>query len=169
MSSFLLLDSSQPLEDEVGAIVPRDTRYPGFNMLILAPSRENPTSLSFDVSLVTNGGAGGTITTRALSEAERRCGGISNGVDGKGANQWPKVQHGVKQMNALLENVPRDLEEASLVDSLFEILAWVPVILPLFLDIFRLCSRQVGDLLKLPHISGTPSKLSRSRSNLKTC
>jgi uncharacterized protein with NRDE domain len=125
VSSFLLSNSSHPLEDEVGAIVPQDARFSGFNLLLLSPSPQSPSSVSFDALFVSNGGAGGIIAGRTLSEAERRCGGISNGVDGKGASEWPKVQIGRDHLNTLLDSAPRGLEEFQLAERLFEILAWV--------------------------------------------
>jgi len=55
VSSFLLSDSSHPLEDEVGKILPQDAKFAGFNLLLLAPTIQSTNSLRFDASLVTNG------------------------------------------------------------------------------------------------------------------
>lgn len=38
VSSFLLSDSSSPLEDEVGKVVSSDAKFAGFNLLLLAPT-----------------------------------------------------------------------------------------------------------------------------------
>lgn len=122
MSSFLLSDSSRPLEEEIGEIVPRQAKFAGFNMLLLAPARQSE-RLSFDAAFVTNGGAGGAISSRPLSEDERHCWGFSNGVDGNGGDKWPKVQHGLHSFKALLQDLPSDVSEAELTDRLFEILA----------------------------------------------
>lgn len=71
---------------------------------------------------VTNGGAGGIITTRPLSDEERHCGGISNGIDGKDANEWPKVKHGIHSLGNLLKSLSRSHTEADVVNHLFDIL-----------------------------------------------
>jgi len=130
-SSFLLSDSespSRPLEDVLDKIVPPDAKFPGFNLLLLAPSSsasKQGERLSFDAVWVTNDGAGGAVTTRPLSDEERHCGGISNGIDGQGATEWPKVKHGVHSLCNLMEqSLSRSHTEAGVVDHLFDILAW---------------------------------------------
>ena len=123
VSSFLLSGSSLPLEDEVRAILPRNARFAGFNMLLLAPSQNSTSgSPTFDACFVSNGGNEGAIHGRPLSETERRCGGISNGIDSQGPMEWPKVKMGKSLLEGLLH---RDLQEPDLVQGLFEILAWV--------------------------------------------
>jgi hypothetical protein len=125
VSSFLLSGSPLPLEDEVGAILPKDTRFAGFNMLLLAPSQNSTSdSPTFDACFVSNGGTGGAIHIRPLSEAERRCGGISNSSDSLGAAELSKVKMGKSHLDALLN---RHLQEPELVSGLFDILAWVEI------------------------------------------
>jgi uncharacterized protein with NRDE domain len=87
--------------------------------------------LAFDAFLVTNSGARGPITVRALTEEERRCGGLSNGIDGKGGNEWGKVVQGTRSLKALLDDrMSGEVEETEIVNGLFEILACVPIIPP---------------------------------------
>jgi len=123
-SSFLLSQSSHPLGDEVGKIIPGEAKYAGFNLLLLAPSSVNAESIHFDASFVTNGGGGGVITARPLSDQERHCGGISNGIDGKGASEWPKVKHGVCALSNLLSTLSPSSSEDDAVNHLFDILRW---------------------------------------------
>jgi uncharacterized protein with NRDE domain len=125
VSSFLLSDSSHPLEDEVGKILPQDAKFAGFNLLLLAPTIQSTNSLRFDASLVTNGGGGGIISSRSLSMEERSSGGFSNGVDGKGGAEWPKVQHGLQDFKTVLQTLSPDVEETELTDRLFQLLTWV--------------------------------------------
>jgi len=122
-SSFLLSDSSQPLEDAVGKAIPRDAIFAGFNLLLLAPASRPDGSLHFDSLLVTNHGAGGTITSRPLSRGEEARGCISNAVDETNYT-WPKVQHATQELNDVLHTLSPDVTEAELVDKLFGILAW---------------------------------------------
>jgi len=130
VSSFLLSDSPHPLEDEIGKIVPEDAKFSGFNLLLLAPSssssqqRQQP--LRFDAALVTNHGFCGTLTSRPLSSEERGCGAISNGIDGAGGSEWPKVKHVTQDFASALQSMPRDATEAELVDRLFNVLAREP-------------------------------------------
>lgn len=104
----------------------RDRAYAGFNLLVLSPSPSTsdlgPHPLSLDGAFLTNSGGGGTIIARMLSDEERRCGGISNGIDRHGANEWPKVQHGVQALRSLLDTLPQHAAEAEIVERLFELL-----------------------------------------------
>lgn len=160
VSSFLLSDSSHPLEDEVGKIVPQDAEFAGFNLLLLAPT-PLPTSkvplesenneaqgpeaepesakasgisrdekLMYDAILVTNHGAGGILEARRLTSAERACGCISNGIDGQGGNEWPKVKRANKDLGEVLKTLPTDGDsfaqtESELIENLFHILTYV--------------------------------------------
>lgn len=94
-------------------------------VLLAASAPESSPSLSFDALYVTNRGGGGPITYRALTDAQRHCGGLSNGIDGDGADEWPKVQHGVRTLEALLETLPPNTSEDQLTERLFDILTWV--------------------------------------------
>ncbi|CAA7262816.1 unnamed protein product [Cyclocybe aegerita] len=134
VSSFLLSQSSHPLEDEVGKIVPEDANYAGFNLLLFAPSpslevdRSDASSMPihYDALLVTNHGGGGTLTSRPFLPNERVCGGISNGVDGAGADPWPKVQHATQDFGDAVRGLPAGASEAELTEHLFNLLAWHP-------------------------------------------
>lgn len=127
VSSFLTSPLSPSLEDDARRIAPPDARYAGFNLLLLAAASAPHASFSFsfDALFVTNRGGGGAITFRAPTAAERHRGGLSNGVDGDGADEWPKVQHGVRALDALLDALPPDIPEDQLTERLFDLLTWV--------------------------------------------
>ncbi|KAJ3574137.1 hypothetical protein NP233_g1961 [Leucocoprinus birnbaumii] len=158
VSSFLLSDSSSPLEDELGKVVPSDAKFAGFNLLLLAPAppsastvlketgtlegheqgleprteearpKSGDEKLSYDAILVTNHGAGGHIEARRLIPAERYCGCMSNGIDGQGGNDWPKVKRASSSLQDLLKTLPTkfvtESDESQLVEKLFHILTW---------------------------------------------
>ncbi|RDB14538.1 Transport and Golgi organization 2 [Hypsizygus marmoreus] len=124
VSSFLLSDSSKPLEDELVNIVHPDAKFAGFNLLLFAPPSPRPDGLlHFDSLLVTNHGAGGILTARPLSAKEQFCGGVSNAIDGTN-DEWPKVHHARQAFETLLKTLPPGTSEAELTDSLFELLSW---------------------------------------------
>lgn len=104
----------------------RDRAYAGFNLLVLSPSASTgdlgPRPVSLDGAFLTNSGGGGTIVARMLSDEERRCGGMSNGIDRHGANEWPKVQHGMRALRSLLDELPQRAAESEIVEHLFELL-----------------------------------------------
>jgi uncharacterized protein with NRDE domain len=133
VSSFLRSDSPHPLnDDQIGKIIPKDAKYAGFNLLLLAPtvstttneatSSSSNSTLSFDGSIVSNGGANGTITSRTLTPDERHCGGISNGAVLQGGDDWPKVTHGVQSLNQCLKSITPEVPEMEVVNRLFELL-----------------------------------------------
>jgi len=123
VASFLS-SSTHVFEEDVHGLIPADAQYAGFNLLLLAPSAHGENSLSFDGTYVTNHGGGGTIIVRPLTIAERRCGGMSNGVDGKGAEAWPKVQHGLHSFTSIMSAVSPSVPEMELAEKLFELLTW---------------------------------------------
>ncbi|KAI0819237.1 DUF833-domain-containing protein [Trametes gibbosa] len=134
-SSFLLpQDPKATLQAEIDEFLleNRERAYAGFNLLLLTPAPfateadadAAPRSLSFDGALATNSGGGLPITARMLSKEERECGGMSNGVDHHGASEWPKVQHGIRSLRALLHSLPQDASEAEIVERLFALLTW---------------------------------------------
>jgi uncharacterized protein with NRDE domain len=123
VSSFLTSPSSPSLEDDARRVVPPDARYAGFNLALFAPASPS-SSISFDALYVTNHGAGGPITSRAFTDAQRHRGGLSNGIDGDGADAWPKVQHGVRALDALLNDLPPGTSEDELTERLFDLLTW---------------------------------------------
>ncbi|KAJ8691703.1 hypothetical protein PTI98_011246 [Pleurotus ostreatus] len=129
VSTFLLSDSSHPLEDEVEKIIPRDVQFAGFNLLLLAPAAaqadgDSKRTVCYDAALVTNHGGGGAITSRPITPQERVCGGFSNGIDGQDGQEWPKVQHGIRSFKSLIEELTPECEESQLTDRLFQMLAW---------------------------------------------
>ncbi|KAI0632287.1 NRDE protein-domain-containing protein [Trametes polyzona] len=130
-SSFLLpKDPKHTLQAEIDEFLleNRDRAYAGFNLLLLTPaptrgdSGPRSLSLSFDGARATNSGGGGPITARMLTQEERECGGMSNGVDHHGASEWPKVQHGIQTMKTVLNSLPQDAAE--IVERLFALLTW---------------------------------------------
>ncbi|KAF8816565.1 DUF833-domain-containing protein [Phlegmacium glaucopus] len=130
VSSFLLSNSEYPLEDQVCKLVPGDAKFAGFNLLLLTPTTRQVNSggstISYESLLVTNHGGGGPLTSRTLSSSERSCGALSNGIDGAGANLWPKVQHATESFPALVESRSPDPTDAQLIQDLFQLLAWQP-------------------------------------------
>jgi len=102
VASFLG-DPCGDLTSEADALTRRTTPYAGFNLLLLEPSSSAPT-LTYDARLVTNGGGGGKIESRTLTDAERACGGLSNGVDGHGGEEWPKVVQGRDELRSVLRD-----------------------------------------------------------------
>ncbi|KAI0754784.1 DUF833-domain-containing protein [Daedaleopsis nitida] len=129
--SFLLPKApSTTLQTEIDEFLGenRDRAYAGFNLLLLSPSpsvgEHGPQGLSFEGAFLTNSGGGGTITARMLSDEERRCGGMSNGVDHHGASEWPKVQHGTQALRTLLHSLPPHATETEVAEQLFALLTW---------------------------------------------
>ncbi|KAG6813017.1 hypothetical protein H0H92_014755 [Tricholoma furcatifolium] len=115
---------SEPLEVEADKIVPHDSKFAGFNLLLFKPTASLPDGpLQFDSVLVTNHGSGGTIQPRLLSAKERICGCVSNAIDG-GPTEWPKVRHAKQELDTVLQTLSPDVKEAELVDHLFNILDW---------------------------------------------
>ncbi|KAI6014729.1 hypothetical protein BKA83DRAFT_4343943 [Pisolithus microcarpus] len=149
--------------------------YAGFNLLLLIPRvtqsstmpsprdadsdhpaemhatlTDTPTKsvLTYDAYLATNHGAGGEISCRLLSHAEREYGGMSNGSDGYGGKDWAKVKKGLEILRTVLNvaeesNMDRvhdreggernvrygkapDHSEDKIIEELFELLTWKP-------------------------------------------
>jgi len=115
------------------ALTAEDASYAGFNLLLLEPHPRLSTTttgpekkctasadaapLAYDARLVTNGGGGGHIRARTLSDDERACGGVSNGVDGEGGDAWPKVLQGRAALQRILDEGSADGPEIADVDS----------------------------------------------------
>lgn len=120
--------------------IPEDAKYSGFNLLMFAPSSSSSSGgVEFDAGLLTNHGASKPLSYRPLQSDECSCGGLSNGVDGAGASEWPKVVTGKDAFRKALsdweeeqrngrnggDNGRRASEEASeddLVERLFDLL-----------------------------------------------
>lgn len=93
----------------------------------------------YDAAHVTNHGARGALVARALTSAECVCGGMSNGVDGRGAEDWPKVRVGTRALKEALEaskseGMNAQASEEALLAKLFAILgyAFYPLLICLF-------------------------------------
>jgi uncharacterized protein with NRDE domain len=113
------------------ALTAEDTSYAGFNLLLLEPHPRLPTTgtgtdtdtdtdtaaLAYDARLLTNGGGGGHVRARTLSDAERACGGISNGIDGQGGDVWPKVLQGRAALRSILDEGSADGPKIADADS----------------------------------------------------
>lgn len=109
-------------------LITENVSYAGFNLLLLAPTTETSEDvLSFSATYVTNSGGGGTIRARPLVISERQCGGLSNGVDGHGANEWPKIQVGTRAFQDIVQAISVDTPEDEITDKLFELLAYVSI------------------------------------------
>ncbi|KAH9080276.1 DUF833-domain-containing protein [Lactarius deliciosus] len=109
VSSFLG-DPSGDLAHSAAALTRQTTRYAGFNLLLLEPlasSSASASTLAYDARLVSNDGGGGPIHARAPTDAERACGGMSNGVDGHGGDLWPKVVQGKEELGNVLDELSR--------------------------------------------------------------
>lgn len=123
---FLLPDRgpTERLAAHVAHVVRDGRAYAGFNLLLLAP-RAGPPGLAYDAAYVTNHGGGGRVAARPLSDDERRCGGLSNGVDGAGADAWPKVRTGSALFLRVLQAAAApETSEDALAERLFELLTW---------------------------------------------
>ncbi|KAI9443438.1 DUF833-domain-containing protein [Lactarius indigo] len=109
VSSFLG-DPSGDLAGDAASLTRQTTRYAGFNLLLLEPlasSSASASTLAYDARLVSNDGGGGPIHARAATDAERACGGMSNGVDGHGGDLWPKVVQGKDELGNVLDEFSR--------------------------------------------------------------
>ncbi|EIN12811.1 DUF833-domain-containing protein [Punctularia strigosozonata HHB-11173 SS5] len=127
VSSFLLSDL--PADTDVENVVTRNEKYAGFNLVYFDPITDASGSLSFSPIFLTNHGGGGPLTARPLTAEERRCGGLSNGIDGQGADEWPKVQVGIRSMREVIESAEAS-DERRLVEDLFHVLEWCTAIPP---------------------------------------
>lgn len=117
--------SPTSLEEHLEKLVAENTPYAGFNLLLLsAVWSENDAHprLSFEGGYVTNHGGGGKIAARPLTDAERRRGGLSNGIDGKDADTWPKVKHGLNLFSEVLDSITENLDDLELSERLFQLL-----------------------------------------------
>lgn len=71
------------------------------------------------------------ITSRLLSSEEQCVGGVSNGVDARGGQSWPKVVQGRGMLQEVLSRNDEEEEssgsEEKLIEDLFSLLAYVLV------------------------------------------
>ncbi|KDQ15122.1 hypothetical protein BOTBODRAFT_32097 [Botryobasidium botryosum FD-172 SS1] len=127
-SGFLSSPSPDSLQQHVLSLVtPPSERYAGFNLLLLSPaapkSPELP-SLAFEGAYISNSGGGGQITGRMIDK-DRRCGSISNGIEGSQEGPWEKTVQGGEMLEEILikRQSLRDEHEGELVEELFELLS----------------------------------------------
>jgi hypothetical protein len=130
-------DDSNLLDSTTRALTDENTpSYAGFNLLLFEPMQPQPQPqsplalnnklLTYDVRLITNDGGGGRIRSRSLTDSECACGGISNGVDGQGGEDWPKVVQGRAGLQSVLDGLsPETEEESHLAGRLIELLTCV--------------------------------------------
>ena len=122
MSSLLLPSSSgnsASIQEEIRHILGLKPGFAGFNLLVFAPHISRPESegswrLSYEVTKLSNNGGGNPITSRSLTSDERKGGAMSNGIDGAGADDWPKVKDAAKSLREVLENDLKRREDPNL-------------------------------------------------------
>lgn len=129
VASFLSDDPCGDLTSDAAALTRQTAPYAGFNLLLLEPqpSSSAPAStLAYDARLVSNDGGGGPIRSRTLTDGECACGGLSNGIDGRGGDQWPKVVQGRDELGSVLAELSRGPEmDERLTGRLIELLTCV--------------------------------------------
>ena len=112
MSSLLVPSSpcgDASIQEEIQRLLDLEFRFAGFNLLVFVPhlsgpESEGPWRLSYEVTKLSNNGGGGPIFSRSLTSEEQKGGAMSNGVDGEGADEWPKA----KDATRILREVLRD-------------------------------------------------------------
>jgi len=109
----VLLPSSSEgsIEEEIQNLLDLKPRFAGFNLLIFVPrisksesEPEGPWRLSYEVTKLSNNGGGNPIVSRTLTSEERKGGAMSNGIDGKGGDEWPKVRDAAQSLRQVLKD-----------------------------------------------------------------
>ncbi|KZV66835.1 DUF833-domain-containing protein [Peniophora sp. CONT] len=118
IASFLLGEGS--VASAGSLLEQQETAYAGFNMMLFAPTDVPGGSLEYEGRLVTNHTGGGKIRVRELESSECASGGVSNGVDGRGGNTYPKICEGVSALKQALQDAGTD--EDKLISCLLELL-----------------------------------------------
>lgn len=139
VSSFLQPGGPDAAQYTGSLVTGAPADYAGFNLLLLSPLRgagaeHGNGSIAYDGSLITNSGGGGVITARPLNSDEKRLGGISNGVDGVDAQDWPKVKQGCANLGAVLSGdaTAGGVPPEKLAEELFEVLTCASLSLSLW-------------------------------------
>ena len=88
-------------------------------MLIFVPHVSESASggswrLSYEIAKLSNNGGGNPIVSRTMTREERKGGAMSNGIDGKGGDEWPKVQDATRSLREVLKG---DFDRAEDSDS----------------------------------------------------
>jgi len=113
VSSMLLPSSSEnSIKGEIQALLDLESRFAGFNLLVFVPhvsGSGGARSLSYEVTKLSNNGGGNPIISRPLTSEERKGGAMSNGIDGKGGDEWSKVQDATQGLREVLKD---DFERA---------------------------------------------------------
>ena len=139
VSSLLLPSSSSgnSINEEIQNLLDLESRFAGFNLLVFVPHVSKSESdgswrLSYEVAKLSNNGGGNPIVSRSLTSEERKGGAMSNGIDGKGGDEWPKVRDATRSLREVLgdnfqrkegsEDSPRKSDE-ELAEELFGILS----------------------------------------------
>lgn len=143
ITSFLLGEGS--VASAGSLLEQQETAYAGFNMMLFAPTDVPNGSLEYEGRLVTNHTGGGKIRVRELESSECASGGVSNGVDGRGGNTYPKICEGVSALKQALQDAGTD--EDKLISCLLELLTCV-------LSYIEVCSLR-SFVLRLPQNTPT--------------
>ena len=135
VSSMLLPSSSgNSINGEIQTLLDLESRFAGFNLLVFVPhvsGSGGAQSLSYEVTKLSNNGGGNPIVSRPLTGEERKGGAMSNGIDGKGGDEWPKVRDATRDLREVLkgdfektdESNPRRRSDEELAEELFGILS----------------------------------------------
>jgi uncharacterized protein with NRDE domain len=118
VSSLLSPDHKVPHVEDINTLINSDKRFAGFNLLLFSPASSG--TLSYDATLITNGGGGNPISARSITPEERVCGALSNGIDHKDGNEWPKVKDGISGLSRIMEEDVQ--EEDAFVERLFHLM-----------------------------------------------
>ena len=97
------------LKEEIQTLLDLETRFAGFNLLVFTPQvtgseSEGSLRLSYEATKLSNGGGGNPMVSRTLTSEERKAGAMSNGVDGEGGDEWPKVQTATRSLREVLKD-----------------------------------------------------------------
>lgn len=120
VSSLLLPSSSgDSTKEEIQKLLGLESRFAGFNLLVFVPrisesGSEGSWRLSYEVTKLSNNGGGNPIISRVLATEERKGGAMSNGIDGKGGDEWPKVQDAIRSLREVLKDDFERPEDSSL-------------------------------------------------------
>jgi uncharacterized protein with NRDE domain len=137
VSSLLLPSSSgNSVQEEIKHLLDLKSGFAGFNLLVFVPHLSESDSggsrkLSYEVTKLSNNGGGNPIVSRALTSEERKGGAMSNGIDGKGGDEWPKVKDATRSLREVLKDDFERKEDSDshrksdeeLVEELFGILS----------------------------------------------
>ena len=138
MSSLLLPSLPEnSVDKEIQDLLNLESRFAGFNLLVFVPRVSKSDSdrswkLSYEATKLSNNGGGNPIVSRTLTGEERKGGAMSNGIDGNGGDEWPKVRDITRSLREILKD---DLErtgdpglhrksDEELAEELFGILSW---------------------------------------------